>query len=76
VNSQKQGAWTLGPSLALHEPAVLYFASEHADGRGRADIYRIDTNGYRIETRALRISAITAKPRQGVEEPSSDDGRS
>ena len=42
VNSQKPGAWTLGPSISLHEPGVLYFTSEHADGRGRADIYRIE----------------------------------
>ena len=33
---------TLGPSISLHEPGVLYFTSEHADGRGRADIYRIE----------------------------------
>jgi hypothetical protein len=42
VNSQKQGAWTLGPSISLHEPGVLYFTSERADGRGRADIYSIE----------------------------------
>jgi Tol biopolymer transport system component len=42
VNSQKQGAWTLGPSISPHEPGVLYFTSERADGRGRADIYRIE----------------------------------
>jgi Tol biopolymer transport system component len=42
VNSQKQGAWTLGPSISPHEPGVLYFTSEHEDGRGRADIYRIE----------------------------------
>ena len=42
VNSQKPRAWTLGPSISLHEPGVLYFTSEHADGRGRADIYRIE----------------------------------
>jgi TolB protein len=41
VNSQKQGAWTLGPSVSLHEPGVLYFTSERAGGRGRADIYSI-----------------------------------
>lgn len=42
VNSQKQGAWTLGPSISAHEPGVLYFTSEHEQGRGRADIYRIE----------------------------------
>jgi hypothetical protein len=42
VNSQKRGAWTLGPSIALHEPGVLYFTSERDEGRGRADIYRIE----------------------------------
>lgn len=41
VNSQKQGAWTLGPSISVDEPGVLYFTSEQEDGRGRADIYRI-----------------------------------
>jgi Tol biopolymer transport system component len=41
VNSQKQGAWTLGPSISADEPGVLYFTSEHENGRGRADIYRI-----------------------------------
>jgi TolB protein len=42
VNSQKQGAWTLGPSISLQEPGVLYFTSERDDGRGRADIYRVE----------------------------------
>lgn len=42
VNSQKQGAWTLGPSISLHEPGALYFTSEREDGRGRADVYRIE----------------------------------
>lgn len=42
VNSQKQGAWTLGPSISPHEPGVLYFTSERKQGRGRADIYRIE----------------------------------
>jgi hypothetical protein len=42
VNSQKPGAWTLGPSISAHEPGVLYFTSEHENGRGRADIYRIE----------------------------------
>jgi hypothetical protein len=42
VNSQKQGAWTLGPSISAHEPGVLYFTSEHEAGRGRADIYLIE----------------------------------
>jgi TolB protein len=42
VNSPKQGAWTLGPSISAHEPGVLYFTSEHENGRGRADIYRIE----------------------------------
>jgi hypothetical protein len=41
VNSQKQGAWTLGPSISMDEPGVLYFTSEQESGRGRADIYRI-----------------------------------
>ena len=41
VNSQKQGAWTLGPSISADEPGVLYFTSEQENGRGRADIYRI-----------------------------------
>jgi TolB protein len=45
VNSQKQGAWTLGPSISPHDPGALYFTSEHDEGRGRADIYRIE---YRI----------------------------
>jgi TolB protein len=45
VNSQKQGAWTLGPSISPHEPGVLYFTSEREQGRGRADIYRIE---YRV----------------------------
>ena len=45
VNSTKQAAWTLGPSISAHEPGVLYFTSEHEQGRGRADIYRIE---YRI----------------------------
>jgi len=42
VNSQKQGAWTLGPSISTNEPGVLYFTSEHDNARGRADIYRIE----------------------------------
>jgi Tol biopolymer transport system component len=42
VNSQKPGAWTLGPSISPHDPGALYFTSEHTEGRGRADIYRID----------------------------------
>ncbi|HKU17014.1 MAG TPA: hypothetical protein VJQ52_21645 [Steroidobacteraceae bacterium] len=42
VNSPKAGAWTLGPSISLHEPGVLYFTSEREAGRGRADIYRIE----------------------------------
>jgi TolB protein len=42
VNSQTRGAWTLGPSISLHEPGVLYFTSERDEGRGRADIYRIE----------------------------------
>jgi TolB protein len=46
VNSQKQGAWTLGPSISADEPGVLYFTSEHESGRGRADTYRIQ---YRIQ---------------------------
>ncbi len=46
VNSNKQGAWTLGPSISAHEPGVLYFTSEHEAGRGRADIYRI---GYEMK---------------------------
>jgi TolB protein len=42
VNSQKPGAWTLGPSISAHDPGALYFTSEHEQGRGRADIYRIE----------------------------------
>lgn len=42
VNSRKQGAWTLGPSISTSEPGVLYFTSQHEQGRGRADIYRIE----------------------------------
>ena len=42
VNSQKPGAWTLGPSISADEPGVLYFTSEQEHGRGRADIYRIE----------------------------------
>jgi TolB protein len=42
VNSQKPGAWTLGPSISMHERGVLYFTSERDPGRGRADIYRIE----------------------------------
>jgi hypothetical protein len=42
VNSQKPGAWTLGPSISPHDPSALYFTSEHTEGRGRADIYRIE----------------------------------
>jgi hypothetical protein len=42
VNSNKKDAWTLGPSIPAHEPGVLYFTSEHENGRGRADIYRIE----------------------------------
>jgi TolB protein len=42
VNSPKAGAWTLGPSISPHDPGVLYFTSQHAEGRGRADIYRIE----------------------------------
>lgn len=42
VNSQKAGAWTLGPSISAHEPGALYFTSEHEQGSGRADIYRIE----------------------------------
>jgi TolB protein len=45
VNSQKQGAWTFGPSVSAHDPGALYFTSQHEQGRGRADIYRIE---YRI----------------------------
>jgi TolB protein len=48
VNSQKQGAWTLGPSISPHEPGALYFTSERDDGRGRADLYRIE---YELESR-------------------------
>ena len=46
VNSKKQSAWTLGPSVSPHDPGALYFTSEHENGRGRADIYRIE---YRME---------------------------
>ncbi len=46
VNSQKAGAWTLGPSISPHDPGALYFTSEHEEGRGRADIYRIE---YRMQ---------------------------
>jgi TolB protein len=42
VNSQKQGAWTFGPSVSAHDPGALYFTSQHEQGRGRADIYRIE----------------------------------
>jgi TolB protein len=42
VNSQKQGAWTFGPSVSAHDPGALYFTSQHEPGRGRADIYRIE----------------------------------
>lgn len=42
VNSQKAGAWTLGPSISAHDPGALYFTSEHEQGRGRADIYRVE----------------------------------
>jgi Tol biopolymer transport system component len=42
VNSQKPGAWTLGPSITAKEPGVLYFTSEQDNGRGRADIYRVE----------------------------------
>ena len=42
VNSEKQAAWTLGPSISMHERGVLYFSSERSEGRGRADIYRIE----------------------------------
>lgn len=42
VNSQKQGAWTLGPSISPHDPGALYFTSEREPGRGRADIYRVE----------------------------------
>jgi hypothetical protein len=45
VNSQKQGAWTFGPSVSAHDPGALSFTSQHEQGRGRADIYRIE---YRI----------------------------
>jgi len=45
VNSQKAGAWTLGPSISMHERGVLYFTSERDGGLGRADIWRIE---YRI----------------------------
>ncbi len=45
VNSKKHGAWTLGPSISPHDPGALYFTSEHENGRGRADIYRIE---YRV----------------------------
>jgi hypothetical protein len=45
VNSQKQGAWTFGPSISAHDPGALYFTSQHEQARGRADIYRIE---YRI----------------------------
>ncbi|HEY7638875.1 MAG TPA: hypothetical protein VH814_04040 [Steroidobacteraceae bacterium] len=42
VNSQKQGAWTFGPSISAHDPGALYFTSQHRQARGRADIYRIE----------------------------------
>jgi Tol biopolymer transport system component len=42
VNSPQQGAWTLGPSISAHDRGALYFTSEHEQGRGRADIYRIE----------------------------------
>lgn len=38
----EEGAWTLGPSISPHDLGALYFTSEHVEGRGRADIYRID----------------------------------
>lgn len=41
VNSTEPGAWTLGPSIALQEPGMLYFTSHRADSAGRMDIYRI-----------------------------------
>lgn len=42
VNSPKQGAWTFGPSVSPHDPGALYFTSQLEQGRGRADIYRIE----------------------------------
>jgi TolB protein len=42
VNSQQRGAWTLGPAISMHDKGALYFTSEHENGRGRADIYRIE----------------------------------
>ncbi|MFL6576792.1 MAG: TolB family protein [Povalibacter sp.] len=41
INSEVEGAWTFGPSIAVLEPGVLYFTSRHAENRGRVDIYRI-----------------------------------
>jgi len=41
VNSTERDAWTLGPSIALHEPGVLYFTAHRANSAGRMDIYRI-----------------------------------
>ncbi|MGH8238455.1 MAG: hypothetical protein ACREXP_15735, partial [Steroidobacteraceae bacterium] len=40
-------SWTLGLSISADEPGVLCFTSEHENGRGRADIYRIE---YRMGT--------------------------
>jgi len=41
VNSKEPDAGTLGPSIAMSDPAHLYFTSHRAVSRGRADIYRI-----------------------------------
>lgn len=42
VNSKEPGAWTFGPSISPHDPGALYFTSQRAEHRGRADIYRIE----------------------------------
>lgn len=42
VNSTLTDAWTFGPSISRHDPNAFYFTSRHSNGRGRADIYRVE----------------------------------
>ena len=42
INPQEPDAWAFGPSISPHDPGALYFTSQRAERRGRADIYRIE----------------------------------
>ena len=42
INPEAADAWAFAPSISPHDPGALYFTSQRAEHRGRADIYRIE----------------------------------